>query len=338
MSNPNSPELLTTHQYIVGAMESFGADGQHELRHSITTMPLEPSEYIPVEHIFEARLVVPVKELESGELKLNGPQRLRMGVWTPYLPRRIGHFPGTTTRSPDGFRGATEQRCLAQVEFWFNTKRTLEVRGGVTLDGKEAGLDAENIRDDSGKNLLLSELAELEQQRRSLGIARAANLIVATSMYTGTSYERKTSVADLYSIVRDIHIATGKRIPESLQNNLPHISYEMKGTLPLAPEDPSTTSHTTTIDTINSSGQREFTHWKMTQYDGHRPVNPGHLALSLDGEETGMSFGIDVTQLTLGQPHVEVTATTPEEARQMVDSLYRAVSGLRRYSNSIARG
>jgi hypothetical protein len=170
--------------------------------------------------------------------------------------------------------------------------------------------------------------------RRPLGVASVARAVCEISVFTGSAREVKESFIDFDNLAWDIAQMTGKPVPKSLMGDLPRVQFRHEAIIDT--KDAMTEAeYTATIDTLTPETGRVFTDWTMTEYINFTPADPQHLALygvkTCDGEETGISFGIDVTKKSFGEEVKLEVATTEAEAREMVSPLIQAATNLRRY-------
>lgn len=345
MSNTPTPDLITTHKYVVEAVDYLGDLTFHDVVHKLGTRVMEATSAIPEPHVLEATVKIPVKQdPETEQLLPSGePRTLTLELYSDFMPRRTGFHPGSITRfTPDS---DMEQRQLARSIFKYNTKRLIDSYGEVQLDGENIGIDLDVVTDPSNKNFLLSYLAAMSAHR-SLNPAHAADFVAAVSMNGARTIDHSAATVDIHKFACKVSEYTGIEIPKSLNSaELPQISFTGKRQLSSVEGTPTISINATAIDSYDhESHSRIITDWLMTQYNGFTPIDPQHLAfyevLSDNEAYDGTSFGIDArTRVTGSDPYEaqESFAKTFEEARDMVGPLVRAVSNLRRYrTNALA--
>jgi hypothetical protein len=336
MSNsPADPDLLTTHQYMQGAVAEWATLRYRRLEHGGTTGEIEPNEVIDAAHILEAEYIIPLRrDPVTQDARPYGPRSLTLKAWGPPEAKRAELPVGSSLKwTPDGM----QQRQLASARFSFNTKRVLDVTGMVYADGTAIGLDAAKVKDESPDNLLLAELALLAA-RQSLTVAQAARLIMSDSIMLSSSIERRRADLRIGPLARKIQAQTGKRLPDSLQCLRTQVNiYERVG-LPASPGAPTTTVRKITIDDFGAPGGRVLTDYVTTEYQGYTPARPEHLALhtvrTAGGRPTALSFGIDVREQPVLGERSPTVATTAQEARTMVQPFVRTITNLRRYQRA----
>lgn len=343
MNRQASPDLLTTHSYIMQATDVFGCLVSDEESHQIQTKTLDADEHIPVAHTLESRLIIPVQEdEETGEVRIKGDQTLELSVWGESREKRTWPSRGVTRSRED--EESLEQPCLATVSFGFNTSHTWLVEASLFNDGQEAGLEPESALDETGNNLLVVKLARLVGEK-SFKIPEAARAVYEVSLATGHSRRNQHEEFSIDRRAEVLQEETGRPIPPSLKD-IPRITACREALLTPSPDDPSWINTTVTMDDYRRTGResrRVITDYSMTEYNGFLPVDIIDAPLGFaqvyapDRNPTGISFSIDVSQLMLGPDRTARIAESDAEVREMMSPFIRAITNYRRYRTAAAK-
>ncbi|HSH56257.1 MAG TPA: hypothetical protein VK983_05555 [Candidatus Limnocylindrales bacterium] len=340
----NTPDILTTHSYVVGAIKEFiPQPDQGIVTDRLVSTELPPNKYIDADHQLELTVQAPTKiDAETGISEVGSPKVLNVSAWTPPVPKRNRTFIGTS-RSYVG--SADEQFLLGNIDLTFNSKRVLSVKDYFQATGNgDALVDLDSTKPYKDHPLILAarELLQVKATRPQT----LSEYAVQTSFFLGHTQETISVHTSAAEMAAGILETTGKAMPNSVRDNGTHFSVTHTTTYPYGGyEAPAQITTKLEIDEFHPRpAQRVITGYTITQYDNYSPSNPDdHMALLSgiqyhDGESSGFSLGIDVDQHVLyaGEQSPENSykkAETPAEARMMIKGLTSSISKLRRYKN-----
>lgn len=322
----------------------------HDIRHRVETQALEPTKDLPMPHVVEAEVVMPITgyDEETNKYSFNGSERsLRLSLRTDWMPRRSdGDRPGG---APTGYvtradKEGLEQRVLAEVNFKFNTRRILGLYVNVLGDGLAAGIEPTAIDVGTKQNMLLRYVSQLAGCR-PLGVRSAAEVLSGASLATAQSSERIRGWVDITRTARQVQKISGKPVPASLRG-VPRLEFKSDTQISSDPEKDLWSKSRYVLHEYNFNGKdfrHVFTDWHLAQFTGHIPISFPALeyysAYDADGERGHFSdFAIDAVQtVRTAQGETEKVAESYAEARDMMSPYINAVTSFRRYYHAAAR-
>lgn len=343
MTNPNTPRVLTTHNYVMSALNEFYHDEVNYASHHAAWDSDGTSSLVTTPHTFEASLRTPLREnLQTGSVRVAGPQQLVMSLWTHDQEPQVD---GRGFRRRQGTEPGTEQRCLTEASVLFNTRRLVSIDGHTFTDGIDASIDPQTVKDGTKDNFFLTYLKEFTDAR-VLTFSRVGREVKGASIELGNSRDITKGKFDISDVATAIAKHTGRSLPPSLEVS-PQVSYIVSQLIPALPFDRSMQRAVVTIDSFDWRARplmRRKTKLVDTKYIGYCPVPTDQHLLFMglltdwDRQLLNHSLGIDVNQTTFLPGGIEtVYAHDATQARELLAPFYNAVTSLRRFRNQALR-
>ncbi len=324
--------ILHTHKKIIGIVDALPPLDAAE-HHAFDTIAMDATQALPVEHTFEASVVIPHGTTEKTHGRRFGERVLTLSLWTTEMPPRDKPTSGTVTRVNHEGR---EVRELVRQQIDFTTKGKTFDETWISRDGEDVGLV-------DPTRIFTSYLKEMSGVRVQ-GHQSMSEAVQLVSLVTNSSRYRETRTLDIQNEAKFIALDTDIPVPPSLRD-VPYVESRWMATIPFGMNDPEFARQTVILDDYDGeTNERILTSYVFDQFHNFPDEELTYLddmpfkaeVLTLAGEPLGTRFNIDVSQQVIGTDSL-VRATTEAEIDEMMNPLLRGVTNLRRYAAKVSR-